>query len=152
MEDNILDRPLDDGMDQDLTPASTGKRFANYLIDVIVYYILSAVWGVVLAFTSPETVLEENASNMLTLYLTVFLILFGYYTIMEAAFNGKTIGKLITRTRAVREDGSPLGWDKAALRSLCRFIPFEPFSFLAGSVGWHDSIPKTRVVNDPPRS
>lgn len=151
MENTILDRPFDEGSELDLTPASTGKRFANYLIDIVVYYILSAIWGVVLAFTSPETVLEKTGSSTLTLYLTVFLILFAYYTVMEAAFNGKTVGKLITRTRAVREDGSPLGWDKAALRSLCRFIPFEPFSFFSGSIGWHDSIPKTLVVEDPPR-
>ncbi len=151
MEDNILDRPLDDGTEIDLTPATSGKRFVNYLIDVIVYYVLSALWGVVLALSSPATVLEENTSNTLTIYLTVFLILFGYYTIMEGAFNGKTVGKMITRTRAVQEDGSPLGWEKAALRSLCRFIPFEPFSFFGGSIGWHDSIPKTLVINDPPR-
>jgi hypothetical protein len=33
------------------------------------------------------------------------------------------------------------------LRSLCRLIPFEPFSFLGSDArGWHDSITKTRVV------
>lgn len=151
MENTILDRPFDEGSELDLTPASTGKRFANYIIDMVVYYILSAILGAVFAFSSPQMVLEENSSSRLTLYLTIFLILFAYYTVMEAAFNGKTVGKLITRTRAVREDGSPLGWDKAALRTLCRFIPFEAFSFFSGSIGWHDSIPKTLVVNDPPR-
>jgi hypothetical protein len=30
-------------------------------------------------------------------------------------------------------------------RTLCRFIPFEVFSFF-GEAGWHDSIPKTQVV------
>ena len=32
-------------------------------------------------------------------------------------------------------------------RTLCRFIPFEPFTFLGlNSRGWHDSFSKTYVV------
>lgn len=68
---------------------------------------------------------------------------------MEGAFNGKTIGKYLTKTRALREDGSPLGWDKAFVRSLCRLIPFEGFSYLGSNLlGWHDTISKTMVVED----
>lgn len=33
-------------------------------------------------------------------------------------------------------------------RCFCRLIPFNAFSFLGGSgSGWHDSIPKTKVVD-----
>jgi len=34
-------------------------------------------------------------------------------------------------------------------RTLCRYIPFEPFSFLGNKpIGWHDSLSKTLVVKD----
>ncbi|MBK7938196.1 MAG: RDD family protein [Lewinellaceae bacterium] len=88
---------------------------------------------------------------MLTLYLTVFLILFRYYTIMEAAFNGKTIGKLITRTRAVRKTVLPSVGTRSRFALALPFLyRSNPFRFLQEA--WAgDSIPKTRVVNDPPR-
>lgn len=73
-------------------------------------------------------------------------VLVGYYTVMEGVF-GVTIGKLITRTKVVTEDGSKPGFGMALGRSLCRMIPFEAFSFLGReSRGWHDSITKSYVV------
>jgi len=35
-----------------------------------------------------------------------------------------------------------------AQRTLCRLIPFDALSFLFNdSVGWHDTLSKTRIVN-----
>ena len=147
MENTILDNLVDE-REIDLTPASTGKRFLNYLIDVIAYYFVVIVIVMGTIFSGNQNIAEEAASESLLANLVALLLFFGYYTVMEATFDGKTLGKFITRTRAVRDDGSALGWDKAALRSICRFIPFEPFSLLGGGRGWHDSIAKTVVVND----
>ncbi len=49
----------------------------------------------------------------------------GVYTLLEGAAKGKTLGKLITGTRALKIDGSNLTWKDAFLRSLCRIVPFE---------------------------
>ncbi len=147
MENTILDNLVDE-REIDLTPASTGKRFLNYLIDVIAYYFVVIVIVMGTMFSGNQSIAEEAASESLLANVFALLLFFAYYTVMEATFDGKTLGKFITRTRAVRDDGSALGWDKAALRSICRFIPFEPFSLLGGGRGWHDSIAKTVVVND----
>lgn len=62
-------------------------------------------------------------------------------------FTGKTIGKLLTGTKVVDSTGGPASIKTAFLRSLCRYIPFEPFSFLSSDArGWHDSITKTWVI------
>lgn len=142
MQNEILDLPLDEPQEEELDLADGGRRFGTYLIDRILSQLLAGF----LLVTS--TSLEEDGSNDVSGFLLIYLTLFGYYTVMEGAFNGKTIGKFILRTKAVCEDGSPLTWEKAALRSLCRLIPFEPFSFLASTRGWHDSLSKTYVVND----
>ena len=71
-----------------------------------------------------------------------------YYWAFES-LTGKTIGKYITRTRIVKEDGSQPSSINILGRSLCRYIPFEAFSFLGSEgKGWHDSIPKIYVIED----
>lgn len=142
MQNEILDLPFDEPQEEAIEPADGGKRFGNYVIDRILSQLMAGFMLVTFGK------LEEDSSSDVFDFLLIYFILFGYYTVMEGAFNGKTIGKLITRTRAVCEDGSPLTWEKAALRSLCRLIPFEPFSFLASTRGWHDTLSKTYVVDD----
>ena len=43
------------------------------------------------------------------------------------------------------ENGTKPRFGQVIGRTLCRFVPFEAFSFF-GERGWHDKIPKTRVV------
>lgn len=75
-----------------------------------------------------------------------FAILLFYYVILEAA-TGRTLGKLITGTKVVNEDGGAPSIGQIIGRTLCRCIPFEAFSFLSSDArGWHDRIPKTYVV------
>jgi uncharacterized RDD family membrane protein YckC len=58
---------------------------------------------------------------------------------------GANAGKLLSGTVVVNEAGGKPTIGQVFARTLCRFIPFEAFSFL-GKRGWHDSIPKTHVV------
>ncbi|HMX41611.1 MAG TPA: RDD family protein [Saprospiraceae bacterium] len=150
MENTILDQSFDT-TDRVLRPASKGKRFVNYLIDVLVYYVVvfTLVIGSLFSGSASPEDYESAQTGGLMINLVALVLFFVYYTVMEGAMSGKTVGKYLTRTRAVRDDGSALGWDKAALRSLCRMIPFEPLSLLFGSgTGWHDSIPGTLVVEE----
>ncbi len=129
--------------DVELHLASGGKRFANYLIDLVVFFTLMFLFGVFLGVLGAIDAGAEFALNFLG-----YVILLFYYFIMEAT-TGKTIGKMITGTRVVNMDGGAISTGQAAGRALCRFIPFEAFSFLGSTaVGWHDSIPKTRVIDD----
>ena len=69
-----------------------------------------------------------------------------YYLPSEALF-GRTVGKLVTRTRVVSQSGGPPDFLQVLRRTLIRFVPFEPFSFLSKrSVGLHDRWSETRVV------
>ncbi|MEK7253493.1 MAG: RDD family protein [Bacteroidota bacterium] len=72
-----------------------------------------------------------------------------YYLVTETIFNGKTIGKFITKTVVVNMDGSPVAFPTVLGRSFARLIPFEAFSFLGASGrGWHDTLTKTMVVDE----
>jgi uncharacterized RDD family membrane protein YckC len=140
-----------------LEDASTGQRFANYFIDgLLMRYGIAFATGYVLAQVllaiSPELAYEmfgdesSTGYQVLALYLILIINYLIYYTLCEKAFKGKTLGKLITGTKAVQEDGSALSWKAALLRSLCRMIPFEPLSIWFGSGLWHDTWTKTRVI------
>lgn len=131
----------------DLQQANAGKRFANYLIDLFVYYIF--VFLIVFIFAS------QGAQNILTLtHNTLVDTLLGlcYYGVFmgiyEGLSNGRTLGKRITRTQAVNEDGSRISFQTAFFRGMIRAIPFEAFSALgAPSYPWHDRWTKTYVID-----
>jgi uncharacterized RDD family membrane protein YckC len=130
-----------------LVPVSAGVRFANYIIDIIVYYAM--YFGVnVLYFMSVynETgSIDPEAASTGMIYLIAIGIFLLYYTVFEGATKGKTLGKLITGTVVVKTDGSPITFKDAFLRSLSRLVPFEPFSAFGGNP-WHDSWTHTMVV------
>ncbi len=136
--------------------ANTGKRFTNYVIDHIAFYLFSLcigfVLGIVLVILGNEEILYEEdpsvSSSLMDMVLGLIIMTI-YYVFSEYLFKGKTIGKMITGTRAVTLDNERMDLQTTFIRTICRFIPFEAFSFLGErSVGWHDSISKTKVIVD----
>lgn len=133
--------------------ASAGKRFGNYIIDIIAFWILiillGVIYGVFLVATDSDDVTADGSADVL-LYIIVYGIYFLYFYGMEAAFQ-KTLGKMITKTKVVTMDGQKPTNTNILGRTACRFIPFDAFSFLGSkAIGWHDSISKTYVINDIP--
>ena len=131
--------------------ASQGKRFLNYLLDLIFMYILIFIFaiiiGIVLAIVAPSTVSSIDDSNKLLEYLIASIAIMIYYTSFEAV-TGRSIAKYITKTKVVTETGEKPTFKAIFIRSLCRFIPFEAFSFLFNDgTGWHDTISNTKVIN-----
>lgn len=138
-----------------LESASTGQRFVNYLIDNLLMryglsFITGSVVGVLLTWIAPEfmttLVMDQNYWNILLLaYVIGVFNYLVYYTLCEKLFKGYTLGKLISGTRAVKNDGTELSFKEAILRSLCRLVPFEPFSGFGGHP-WHDQWTNTMVI------
>ena len=135
-----------------IVQASGGKRFANYLIDLIVFYLLAFMAGIVIGILSPDTINsidEENSEFNIVTNLAFISIFVLYMFGTEAIFKGKTLGKLITGTRAVNEDGSNISTKTALLRGLSRVVPFEAFSALGSpSHPWHDKWTNTYVIDE----
>ena len=135
--------------------ASSGQRFLNWLIDNLfmrfaVSYLTGAGIGVLLQLISPEIIFELASGVRGFIFWSVSYLINicnyrFYYTLCEKLFRGYTLGKLITGTRAIREDDAELTFKDALLRSLCRIVPLEVFSALAG-FPWHDKWTKTKVV------
>jgi len=117
---------------------SKGTRFLNYFIDLLVITILVVPNINIL---SQGTIFDSNSILNESPYWFFSLNMFFYYLVLELLF-GQTFGKLVTQTHVAYSDHR-LG--TIFIRTLCRFIPFEAFSFF-GKKGWHDSISRTEVV------
>ena len=129
----------------DVIPAGKWLRFFTYIIDYFSFLVLAMIIGgfIGLIWGDRGLVMIEKVPDLV---FGVVLMLC-YYVPFEA-YSGRSIGKLIVGTKVVNEEGLNANIGQIIGRTFCRFIPFEVFSFLGPSGrGWHDSIPKTYVVN-----
>jgi uncharacterized RDD family membrane protein YckC len=121
-----------------LQDASLGTRFANLMIDSVGRMIFMFI------LITPFSLLKMEAASG----IAVLVALVGYHFIFEAAL-GRTPAKFLTGTRVVSASGARASTGQILGRTLARFVPFEPFSFLFGGNppnGWHDKWSNTRVV------
>lgn len=128
--------------------ASSWQRFANYIIDMVVQYviffILLIIIATICAVFGVTSTMEWVTGFSGTFFFLVFMV--AYYTFFESYFS-RSVAKYITQTLVVMEDGSKPDSQIILRRSLCRIIPFEAFSFFGYKTrGWHDTITDTYVV------
>jgi uncharacterized RDD family membrane protein YckC len=128
----------------DMTPVSRWARLVNLLLDEIIMLPTAFGVGVVAYFIG----LGDKINRVPDIVFGIVFALL-YYIPQEALF-GKTIGKMVTGTRVISNDGHAPTFGQIVTRTFCRMIPFEPFSFFGGGepMGWHDTISETRVVRD----
>ena len=119
--------------------ATRGQRFATLYLDWP--FLICSLWAA-----------EYFAGDVFraagpAFPLLVLVVLCGDYVVPEWAF-GATPGKLVSGTRVVSADGSPLSLRQITGRTLARAIPGEPLSVVLrrDGVAWHDSLSGTRVI------
>lgn len=145
-EDLLLPYPKEDV----LVLASATKRCINFIIDYVAAFMfmmfVSANIGVAADFLGSEVFLEVLVALERVIGLLWFFV---YYIFFEYVVNGKTIGKMITKTRVLDDFGEKPRFKNIAGRTLARIIPFEFFSFLGDDpIGWHDSLSGTVVIDE----
>jgi len=136
-----------------LIRADTGKRFLNYIIDLVIFYAILFGVGILIALSSPSVLedLDSSTSGLGGIGDRIFsLFLYGLYmSIIETIFKGKSIGKLITGTRAVNYDGTPISAGTAFARGFSRAVPFCAFSALSTPCNpWQDRWTNTMVIDE----
>lgn len=126
--------------------ASTGKRFLNYFIDLLVFSIIFFIIGIFLTTITPvaDELVESDSFGLL---LTLIYAL--YMSMVEASFKGKSIGKLLTKTRAVNLDGTNISTGKAFSRGFIRVVPFCALSAFGNPCNpWQDRWTNTMVIDE----
>ena len=128
-----------ENIELDYQIAGIGSRFLAIIIDVIIQGIFMAgliVLMGILKIDSLHSNITDWATSLLgtTVIFLSFMIWIGYYIILEAVFNGQTIGKMVIHLRVRKELGyAPNFWD-ILLRNLIRPVDFLPFGYTVGFI------------------
>lgn len=122
----------------------SGTRFLHFIIDWVVWIIISLVLSFIIELLFDPNNLDLYQIVAYILFLVVFI---GYYALMELKYQ-KTIGKFITKTHVVKTDGTKPDTSDIISRTFCRLIPFDRLSFLFVKNGIHDYLSKTKVIRD----
>lgn len=136
---------------QGVKGASPVRRFVAAVIDLAV---LGAIDALVVYFTLRLAGLDVGDTTRLPWVplASFFLLLNGGYLITFAAVGGQTIGQMAFGLRVVGEDGSPVTFGTATVRTLAWLISALPlglglwFALGANHTTLHDRLTATRVV------
>jgi uncharacterized RDD family membrane protein YckC len=125
--------------------ASRWVRFFHLVVDGVTCLLILSPMVYLLGEDFLRNAEESIGPRTMILF---FFIIFRmvYYPFFETLL-GATPAKLFSESRVLVDDGQPVSFGAAIKRTLARFIPLEPFSFL-GASGWHDQLSYTIVVKE----
>lgn len=112
--------------------AGIGARAGAQLIDLFAIGFLFTAFSLV-----TNTILMPIIGGAATAgiqALAFFALVFLYFGILEAYWQGQTLGKKATRLRVMMADGTPVLPSAAFYRNLLRPADFFPFGYLLGTV------------------
>jgi uncharacterized RDD family membrane protein YckC len=119
--------------------AGIGSRFLAILIDILIQ--VGAAIALVLMFVGlgygvrgalgriPPSAGPWIAAILIFLG---FVLLYGYFILFEAIWNGQTPGKRLTHIRVIKDTGQPITPIDAVARNLMRIIDQMPFGYGLG--------------------
>lgn len=113
-------------------PASVITRALATAIDIITYVVVAILVLLVLSRTpAPASAALGNTIVRMILISTVIVV----PTVVETATRGRSLGKVITGTRVVRDDGGPISFRHALTRWASGFVEiFVTFGMIAFTV------------------
>lgn len=110
--------------------AGIGNRVLAAFLDVLLIgIIVIGLSFIVIRTVLPLLDLPESVSIPIVAVLVIVLYLltpFAYWVVLETFWNGQTLGKRIVGIRALRDDGSPVGFFAVATRALLRVLDLVP--------------------------
>ena len=128
----------------DLRAASLGMRMLSGLIDLFVLQMLASV---VLTVASMFVLRADDAVAAGIMLLATVAVLVGYPVTLETLTRGRTIGKLATGLRTLRDDGGPITFRHALTRGLIGVVEVYIFAGMPAVVAAVIN-PRTKRMGD----
>jgi uncharacterized RDD family membrane protein YckC len=117
--------------------AGIGSRFIALLVDYLIWGagFLVLFFLVVLLLPGIHAFSKISAQWAVALAVfVVFLLNWGYFTLFEAFWNGRTPGKRVARIRVIQRTGQAIGLFESMARNFVRYIDQFPFFYAVGVV------------------
>jgi uncharacterized RDD family membrane protein YckC len=131
-----IDTP--ESVDLALEPAGLGSRFLAALIDGLIegaFVLLIVLAGIPTLFmTGGEDSLFGEVMIISLLALAVALLFFLYKLLLEAFWNGQTVGKRVAGIRVVQANGLPVTFLAVVIRNLLRVVDILPGYYVVGAI------------------
>jgi uncharacterized RDD family membrane protein YckC len=117
--------------------AGIGSRFIALLIDTLIWVAAILVlalmsWVLVPGITAFSKLSAQWAVAIYVLVL--FLLNWGYFTLFEAFWGGRTPGKRVARIRVIQQSGRPIGLFESMARNFIRYVDQIPFFYAVGVI------------------
>lgn len=117
--------------------AGIGSRFIALLIDTLIWLLAVVVLSVVFWLIRPGigAFSRLSAQWAVAVYvLVLFLLNWGYFTLFEAFWGGRTPGKRIAGIRVIQRSGRGIGLLESMARNFIRYIDQIPFFYAVGVI------------------
>jgi uncharacterized RDD family membrane protein YckC len=130
-----IDTPEQVGLE--FTVAGIGSRFVAVLLDHLIQLGVLLVMLLASAFLFGAL---ANRINIMGKWFTAifialdFLVIWGYFTLFEAFWNGQTPGKRVMKLRVIKDSGRQITFFEALSRNLLRFVDYMPALYLVGVI------------------
>jgi uncharacterized RDD family membrane protein YckC len=121
----------------DMPLAGIGSRFVALLVDYLIWLIAAIAFVFLLSLIDPSLshfskLGEKWAIAVFTIAL--FLWFWGYFTLFEAFWSGRTPGKRLAKIRVIQRSGRGIGLFEAMTRNLLRIVDQFPVIYAVGTV------------------
>jgi len=123
--------------------AGIGSRFLAILTDtliiIVTYLLLSLLAYVSSAAKAGGDAMDRQSSTAQNWWaagfiLINFLMIWGYFALFEAFWNGQTPGKRLLKIRVIKDSGRSITLFEAMARNLVRVVDYFPGLYLVGVI------------------
>jgi uncharacterized RDD family membrane protein YckC len=107
------------------------------LIDTLLWFACLLVLGLVFWAVQPAVEAFSALSSQWQVAIwtfALFILNWGYFTLFEAFWNGRTPGKRIAGIRVIQRSGRPIGFLESLARNLVRYVDQIPFFYAVGVI------------------
>jgi uncharacterized RDD family membrane protein YckC len=121
----------------DMPVAGIGSRFIALLIDYLIWLVVIIALTLIFYYVDPSlTRFSKLGEKWATAIFTLlgFALYWGYFTLFEAFWNGRTPGKRVAKIRVIQRSGRGIGLFEAMTRNLLRVIDQIPVIYAVGVV------------------
>jgi uncharacterized RDD family membrane protein YckC len=121
----------------DMPVAGIGSRFVALLVDYLIWLAVIVLAVILLSVLDPSlshfSKLGEKWEIALFIFVP-FIFRWGYFTLFEAFWNGRTPGKRVAKIRVIQRTGRGIGLFESMTRNFLRFVDEIPLFYMVGAV------------------
>lgn len=116
--------------------ASVGERILAHLLDLVVKFAyIIVIYNVLIPVTGLEAVMADmDQWSYIAIIILLYLPVIVYSLVLEALFEGQTLGKRLMKVKVIKIDGYQAGFGDYFIRWLLRLIDMNIGMYIVGLV------------------